>query len=83
MTEIDLKRSTVQLQPSTTQGDIRAWMQAILLVGLSVYFAYNIYTGNLANYINERFVWLSYVATGLFLILGITAGIRAARASLV
>jgi putative membrane protein len=45
-------------------------VKIVILFGLSVYFAYNILTGNLANYINERFVWLSYVAVALFFILG-------------
>lgn len=42
----------------------------IILFGLSAYFVYNILTGNLSNYVNERFVWLSYVAVVLFFVLG-------------
>jgi putative membrane protein len=44
-------------------------VKAVVLVGLTIYFIYNIISGNLANYINDRFVWLSYVAVLLFGIL--------------
>jgi len=49
------------------------WLRVGILAGLGVYFAYNIVSGNLANYINVRFMWLSYVATGLFLVLAVTS----------
>ncbi len=42
-----------------------------LLVGLALYFVYNILSGNLTNYINQRFAWLSYVAVVLFGLLAI------------
>ncbi len=45
-------------------------VKVMILFGLSAYFAYNILTGNLTNYINERFAWLSYVAMVLFFVLG-------------
>jgi putative membrane protein len=51
-------------------GRVEQIIKIVLLFGLSAYFGYNILTGNLANYINERFVWLSYVAVALFFILG-------------
>ena len=44
--------------------------KTVLLFGLALYFVYNILSGNLTNYINERFAWLSYVAVALFLLLG-------------
>lgn len=47
-----------------------AWIRTALLIGLGVYFIYNIISGNLTNYINERFAWLSYVAAALFLLIG-------------
>ncbi len=46
------------------------WVKTGLLFGLALYFAYNILTGNLTNYINERFAWLSYLAVALFVVLG-------------
>jgi putative membrane protein len=49
----------------------QGWVKALLLLGLGLYFVYNIATGNLANYINVRFGWLSYVAAVLFLLLGV------------
>ena len=39
-------------------------------MGLSLYFAYNIVSGNLTNYINTRFAWLAYVAAIIFGLLG-------------
>lgn len=46
------------------------WAKSVLLLGLGVFFIYSITSGNLTNYINERFAWLSYVAAALFLLLG-------------
>lgn len=43
----------------------------VLLCGLALYFLYNILSGNLTNYINQRFAWLSYVAVALFALLAI------------
>ncbi len=51
--------------------DVQAWIKAAILFGLGVYFNYNIASGNLSNYINLRFAWLSYAAAALFLILGL------------
>ncbi|MCK6577467.1 MAG: TIGR03943 family protein [Anaerolineae bacterium] len=46
------------------------WLKTAILLGLGVYFVYNILTGNLTNYVNERFAWLSYVAAALLLVIG-------------
>ena len=51
------------------QERLQAWLKAALLLGLGLYFIYNIASGNLANYVNARFGWLSYVAAALFLML--------------
>ncbi len=56
------------------------WLKTAILIGLGGYFVYLITTGNLTNYINERFVWLSYVAAAIFLLLGIYSLILAVRA---
>lgn len=56
--------------PTDQQATLQAWLKTGLLFGLALYFAYNILSGNLANYINQRFAWLSYVAVALFLLLG-------------
>ena len=50
------------------------WLKTALLLGLGLYFVYIIITGNLTNYINIRFSWLSYVAAIIFLMLGFAAG---------
>jgi putative membrane protein len=50
---------------------LQGWLKTLILLGLATYFAYNIFSGNLSNYINVRFVWLSYVAAGIFLLLGV------------
>ena len=50
---------------------LQAQIKALLLVGLGLYFAWNIVSGNLANYINARFAWLSYVAAAILLVLGL------------
>ncbi len=55
----DDRRTTAQL-----------WVKALLMIGLGVYLAYNIASGSITNYVNERFAWLSYVASALFLLIG-------------
>jgi len=45
-------------------------VKTALLIGLGLYFVANIVSGNLTNYINVRFSWLSYVAAALFLLIG-------------
>ena len=49
---------------------IQLWIKALLLIGLGLYFVYNIASGNILNYVNVRFAWLSYVAAALFLLIG-------------
>ena len=58
---------------------IQLWIKTALLFGLGIYFAYNIASGNLANYINARFAWLSYVASALFLLIGLFSAIHLLR----
>lgn len=52
---------------------VLAWLKTVILLALGAYFAYNITSGNLTNYINERFAWLSYVAVALFMVLGLAS----------
>jgi putative membrane protein len=59
--------------------DLRSWLKTALLLGLGVYFIYIIASGNLSNYINERFGWLSYLAAVLFLVLGVFSGLQTLR----
>ncbi len=51
--------------------NILGWAKSAVLICLAIFFIYSIASGNLSNYINQRFAWLSYVAAGLFLLLGI------------
>ncbi len=57
----------------------QAWLRVAVLFGLGVYFVYNIISGNLANYINARFVWLSYLAAAFFFVLMIGSTIATLR----
>lgn len=58
---------------------IQLWIKTGLLFGLGVYFAYNIVSGNLTNYINARFAWLSYVASALFLLIALFSALHLLR----
>src|SRR5690606_27715535 len=57
----------------THHAPLQEWLKTALLLGLGLYFVYIIVTGNLTNYINIRFSWLSYVAAVIFLLLGATS----------
>ena len=52
---------------------LQPWLKTLVLLGLGLYFTWNIVSGNLTNYINTRFVWLSYLAAGLFLLLALSS----------
>lgn len=52
---------------------LQSWLKTVVLFGLALYFTWNIVSGNLTNYINTRFVWLSYVAAALFLLLALSS----------
>jgi len=63
----------VTQRPETTSAAVNPLdvLKVLVLFGLAVYFAYNIVSGNITNYINIRFDWLSYVAVFIFAMLGI------------
>lgn len=48
----------------------QAWAKVLILLGLGIYFGINMLSGNLTNYVNVRFAWLSYIAVGIFFLLG-------------
>lgn len=50
---------------------VQAWLKIAILLGLGVYFAALVVSGNLQNYINPEFAWLSMIACVLFLALGL------------
>lgn len=56
-----------------TTTNVQGWVKVLILFGLAAYFAYIISTGNVTNYVNERFSWLSVVAMLLFAGLGIAS----------
>src|SRR6185503_5423654 len=71
MQALDLLRNqNPELETKQTRQQLQEWAKAALLLALGVYFVYVIASGNLANYINARFAWLSYVAAAMFLLLG-------------
>lgn len=59
---------------------LQDWLKTGLLIGLGLYFVYIIISGNLTNYINARFMWLSYVAAIIFLLLGASGALQLWRA---
>ena len=55
------------------QVDRIAWAKSLILFGMGIYLTLLILTGNLDNYINQRFAWLVVVGALLFFVLGLTA----------
>jgi putative membrane protein len=49
----------------------RHWTQSLILLMLGLYFLDNMLSGRIYFYINERFGWLSWVATAILLTLGV------------
>jgi len=50
----------------------RKWVQSLLLFVMGLYFLDNMISGRIANYVNnDRFGWLSWMATAIFLVLGL------------
>lgn len=50
-----------------------AWAKSLILFGMGIYLALLILTGNLDNYINQRFAWLVVVGALLFFVMALTA----------
>lgn len=48
-------------------------MPGLILLSLGGYLAYTIWTGNLANYINIRYAWLTQFGMAVFFLLGIVS----------
>ncbi len=74
----DSLREYPAIQPPTGVSTLERF-KAVVLLGLALYFAYNIASGNLSNYVNARFAWLSYVAVALFALLGLANAIAQFR----
>ncbi len=58
-------------EPKQQQVDWTAWIKSLLLLGMGIYLALLILTGNLDNYINQRFAWLAYLGAAIFFLLGL------------
>ncbi len=54
------------------QVDRTAWAKSLILFGMGIYLTLLILTGNLDNYINQRFAWLVVVGALLFFVLALT-----------
>lgn len=67
------------IQLKTNRADWREWLKTLVLLGMAVYFGVLLATGTLANYINLRFAWLSWVALLAFLGLGLWSAYRLLR----
>lgn len=50
-----------------------AWAKSLLLLGMGIYLAFLILTGNLTYYINLRFAWLAYAGTAIFVLLALVS----------
>src|SRR5262245_27264615 len=77
-----MQLNDVLLKPRSAEPRVnrqQEWAKAGLLLALGVYFVYVIVSGNLTNYINARFAWLSYVAAALFLLLGLSSAYELLR----
>ncbi len=61
--------SLIKINRSSEQH--QAWTKALILLGLGIYFFGLIFSGKLNNYINIRFMWLSYLAGFIFIGLGL------------
>jgi putative membrane protein len=79
MEAINLLRKNDRYGQTPRQANYTAWAKVALLLALGAYFIYVIASGNLPNYINVRFAWLSYVAAGLFLLLGLSGAYELLR----
>jgi putative membrane protein len=67
-----MTQQQVSVEENTHSGGAtQEHAKVIILLGLAIYFVYNILSGNLSNYINVRFQWLSIVAVVLFSVLGL------------
>jgi putative membrane protein len=50
---------------------VQRWSQVIILGATGLYFTYNLASGNITNYISNKFIWLSWIAAGLLLVLSV------------
>jgi uncharacterized repeat protein (TIGR03943 family) len=58
---------------------VQRWTQVVILGATGLYFTYNLASGNIANYISNKFIWLSWMAAGLLLVLSGIAAVTLIR----
>lgn len=56
---------------SSPRANQIAWGKTAILLGMGAYFSWLIISGNLSNYINQRFAWLAVVGAVVFIILAL------------
>ena len=56
-------------EPSSKLGI--AWAKTAILLAMGLYFTWLIISGNLTNYINQRFAWLAVVGAAIFILLSL------------
>lgn len=54
-----------------SQFELVAWIKSLILFGMGIYLTLLLATGNLSNYINQRFAWLVVVGALLFFVLAL------------
>lgn len=57
----------------SARDDHITWAKTLILLGMGVYLTQLIISGNLSNYINQRFGWLAYVGAGIFFTLALVS----------
>src|SRR5258708_39041356 len=50
----------------------RQWVLAVILLLLGMYFLDNLVSGHIYYYINMNFGWMTWLGTGVLLLLGVT-----------
>lgn len=62
--------TTKQKNIFQSHTDWRIWSKTAILFAMGIYLLVLILTGNLSNYINVRFAWLTYLAVLIFFLMG-------------
>ena len=66
-------RAAMRVTRRMTRLDGLAAAKSLILLGMGAYFAWLCLSGNLSNYINQRFAWLVVVGAAIFLLLAVVS----------
>lgn len=58
---------------------MQRWTQAVLLGLTGLYFAYTVASGHIRNYIAPRYMWLTWLAAGILLLLAVVRALELGR----